>query len=179
MNSRIFSIVLALVLTTLAQAAVPTRPNIVFIMTDDHAAHAISAYGSVVNKTPNLDRIAKEGMRFDRCFVVNSICTPKLQTELGDLLISTCLKTESPKASVIETHSEHLILRILRRIRESADNELPEHLPAICSSDVAVNYFDRVGDAVIVTQLRINEEGEFIDAWPHGFFDERIGEMYG
>src|SRR6185436_4815904 len=40
------------------------------------AAHAISAYGSRVNQTPHLDRIAKEGMRFDRCFVVNSICTP-------------------------------------------------------------------------------------------------------
>ena len=63
-------------------AAVPARPNILFIMTDDHAAHAISAYGSVVNQTPNLDRIAKEGMRFDRCFVVNSICTPSRATIL-------------------------------------------------------------------------------------------------
>ncbi len=53
-----------------------TRPNIVFIMTDDHAAHAISAYGSAVNQTPNLDRIAKEGVRLNRCFAVNSICTP-------------------------------------------------------------------------------------------------------
>jgi arylsulfatase A-like enzyme len=52
------------------------RPNIIFIMADDHAAHAISAYGSKVNKTPNIDRIAKEGMRFDSCFCVNSICTP-------------------------------------------------------------------------------------------------------
>jgi arylsulfatase A-like enzyme len=52
------------------------RPNIVFIMTDDHAAHAISAYASRINTTPNLDRLAREGMRFDRCFVENSICTP-------------------------------------------------------------------------------------------------------
>ena len=41
------------------------RPNILFIMTDDHAAHAISAYGSRVNTTPNIDRLAREGMRFD------------------------------------------------------------------------------------------------------------------
>ena len=66
----------ALLVSFSASAAVPARPNILFIMTDDHAAHAISAYGSVVNETPHLDRIAKEGMRFDRCFVVNSICTP-------------------------------------------------------------------------------------------------------
>jgi arylsulfatase A-like enzyme len=51
-------------------------------MSDDHAAHAISAYGSVVNKTPNLDRIASEGMRFERCFAVNSICTPSRATIL-------------------------------------------------------------------------------------------------
>jgi arylsulfatase A-like enzyme len=52
------------------------RPNILFIMTDDHAAHAVGAYGSRINETPHLDRLAREGMRFDRCFAVNSICTP-------------------------------------------------------------------------------------------------------
>ena len=49
------------------EAKPPARPNILFIMTDDHAAHAISAYGSVVNRTPNMDRLAREGMRFERC----------------------------------------------------------------------------------------------------------------
>ena len=53
-----------------------SRPNILFIMTDDHAAHAISAYGSKINKTPHLDKLAGEGIRLDRCFVTNSICTP-------------------------------------------------------------------------------------------------------
>lgn len=52
------------------------RPNILFIMSDDHAAHAMSCYGSRINKTPNLGRIANEGMRFDQCFCTNSICTP-------------------------------------------------------------------------------------------------------
>jgi arylsulfatase A-like enzyme len=59
-----------------AEPGAARRPNILFIMTDDHAAHAISSYGSAVNKTPHLDRIAQEGMRFEQCFVVNSICTP-------------------------------------------------------------------------------------------------------
>lgn len=53
-----------------------SRPNILFIMTDDHAANAISCYGSKVNKTPNLDRIAEEGAKLDHCYVTNSICTP-------------------------------------------------------------------------------------------------------
>ncbi|HSA03604.1 MAG TPA: sulfatase-like hydrolase/transferase, partial [Candidatus Paceibacterota bacterium] len=51
-------------------------------MTDDHAAHAIGAYGSTVNQTPHLDRLAREGMRFDRCYAVNSICTPSRATIL-------------------------------------------------------------------------------------------------
>lgn len=58
------------------------RPNILYIMTDDHAAQAMSCYGSKVNQTPNLDRIAKEGMRMDRVFATNSICTPSRATIL-------------------------------------------------------------------------------------------------
>ena len=58
------------------------QPNILFIMTDDHAAHAISAYGSRINRTPNLDRLAAQGLRLDRCFAGNSICTPSRATLL-------------------------------------------------------------------------------------------------
>ncbi|MCA9114489.1 MAG: sulfatase-like hydrolase/transferase [Planctomycetaceae bacterium] len=57
-------------------AAAPARPNILFIFTDDHAAHAMSCYGSKINTTPNLDRIAAGGMRFDRCYCTNSLCGP-------------------------------------------------------------------------------------------------------
>src|SRR3982751_5044669 len=66
--------VTAVVLTT--AAATDSRPNIIFIMSDDHAAHAISAYGSRVNQTPNIDRLAREGMLMRNVFVTNSICTP-------------------------------------------------------------------------------------------------------
>jgi arylsulfatase A-like enzyme len=52
------------------------QPNILFIMSDDHASHAMSCYGSRINQTPNIDRIAEEGIRFDNCFCTNSICTP-------------------------------------------------------------------------------------------------------
>ena len=52
------------------------RPNIIFIMSDDHDAHAIGCYGSKVNQTPNIDRIARDGMRFEHCFCTNSICAP-------------------------------------------------------------------------------------------------------
>jgi arylsulfatase A-like enzyme len=66
-----------------ASAAEQTsRPNILFIMSDDHGYQALSCYGSRVNQTPNLDRIANGGIRFDRCFVTNSICGPSRATIL-------------------------------------------------------------------------------------------------
>ncbi|WP_268928522.1 sulfatase-like hydrolase/transferase [Microbacterium sp. KUDC0406] len=52
------------------------RPNIVLILTDDHASHAISAYGSVVNRTPRIDEIADAGVRLENCFCTNALCTP-------------------------------------------------------------------------------------------------------
>jgi arylsulfatase A-like enzyme len=75
-------IVLALVLaecyssSAYADNVTAARPNIILIFTDDHAYQAIGAYGSAVAKTPNIDRLAAEGMRFDACFVNNSLCGP-------------------------------------------------------------------------------------------------------
>ena len=57
-----------------AVAAEAKRPNILFIMSDDHAANAISCYGSRINKTPNIDRIAAEGVRMNRVYATNPIC---------------------------------------------------------------------------------------------------------
>src|SRR5919201_5678251 len=65
-----------------AQAQTAEWPNILFIMSDDHAAHAISAYGSRVNKTPNIDRLAREGALLTSVFATNSICTPSRATIL-------------------------------------------------------------------------------------------------
>src|SRR5512132_2990207 len=66
----------------MAPRAGAQRPNIIYIMSDDHAAHAISAYGSHVNRTPNIDRLAKEGMLLSNVFATNSICTPSRATIL-------------------------------------------------------------------------------------------------
>ena len=54
----------------------PQRPNILFIMSDDHAYQAISAYSKELIQTPNIDRLAKEGAVFTRATVTNSICAP-------------------------------------------------------------------------------------------------------
>ncbi|MFM8357527.1 MAG: sulfatase-like hydrolase/transferase, partial [Verrucomicrobiota bacterium] len=74
-------VMLALAAAGGSLAAAP-RPNIVFIMSDDHAAQALSCYGSKVNRTPHLDRLAAAGLRLANCFAANSICTPSRATIL-------------------------------------------------------------------------------------------------
>ncbi|NQT87183.1 sulfatase [bacterium] len=66
-------------------AAAGDRPNIIFIYADDHAQQAISAYGSRLNQTPHIDRLAAEGVRFSESFVANSICGPARATILTGL----------------------------------------------------------------------------------------------
>jgi arylsulfatase A-like enzyme len=58
------------------------RPNILYIMTDDHVPAAMSCYGNKILHTPNLDRLANEGVRFNNCFVTNSLCAPGRATVL-------------------------------------------------------------------------------------------------
>lgn len=72
----ISSLLLISIGLTEANANQQKRPNILFIFTDDHASHSMSCYGSKINQTPNLDRIAREGMLFNNCFCTNSICGP-------------------------------------------------------------------------------------------------------
>jgi len=78
------SLILLLIATITATAAEAKRPNIVVFFSDDHTTQSISAYGDSrkLLKTPGIDRIAKEGMRFDRCLVTNSICGPSRATVL-------------------------------------------------------------------------------------------------
>ena len=65
-------------LPVLSGRGADNRPNILFIMADDHAWQAVSAYGESrqLIQTPNIDRLAREGLRFDRCLVPNSLCGP-------------------------------------------------------------------------------------------------------
>jgi arylsulfatase A-like enzyme len=82
--SQLLSLLASLSLTAATHAAASKTPNIVFLFSDDHAYQAISAYGDArkLVETPNIDRLAKEGMRFNRCVVPNSICGPSRATVL-------------------------------------------------------------------------------------------------
>lgn len=102
---------------------------------------------------------------------------PRLQADLGDLLIATIQEPRLHRF-IVETHSEHLILRLLRRIRETSDGDLPEGHPGLRPEDVSVVYLERTKDGTQAHHLRIDETGEFVDRWPKGFFEERAKELF-
>ena len=86
------------------------QPNILFIMADDHASKAISSYGSGINHTPNIDRIANEGMRFDHCYVTNSICTPSRAAILTGTYnhVNAVTTLETPMNNRLPNVAKHL-----------------------------------------------------------------------
>lgn len=108
---------------------------------------------------------------------------PAIQIELGDLFIESAREHEGMERTfLIETHSEHLLLRLLRRIQETTDNELPPDIVGLEAEDLSVIYVEPVRTEKLIRtrikRLRIDKTGEFEDRWPNGFFDERYGELF-
>lgn len=102
---------------------------------------------------------------------------PKQQAALGDLLITGALW--KPKQTlIIETHSEHLVLRLLKRIRQTTQKELPSGRLEITPAGLAVHYVEPTDEGVRIKPLRVDSDGEFVDQWPQGFFEERAKELF-
>ena len=95
---------------------------------------------------------------------------PGMQAELADLLIEATDPAGRANQVIAETHSESMVLRLQRRIKDGTLDQ----------GDVAIIYVDqdRSGEC-IVKELRIDENGDFIDEWPHGFFEEQFNELFG
>lgn len=96
---------------------------------------------------------------------------PRFQVELADLFISTC----SRHPYLIETHSEHLVLRLLRRIRESQSSSKDTSLSP---EQLSIVYLIPSSEGVIVKRLAVTPDGDFAQDWPGGFFDERDSELF-
>lgn len=101
---------------------------------------------------------------------------PALQVALGDLFIARI--RESQVCFLLETHSEHLMLRFLRRIRETDEGNLPPGKDPLRPDQLAVYYVEQGKTGVSAILIRISEDGEFIDHWPKGFFSERAEELF-
>lgn len=104
---------------------------------------------------------------------------PAHQSELGDMFIKSALG-ERRNTLLLETHSEHLILRILRRIRETTENGSPsdEGIPPIRPEDVAVLYVQPGKEGARVIEIPVTEDGDFARNWPGGFFSERVADLF-
>ena len=102
---------------------------------------------------------------------------PALQAELGDVFIQSALGDQR-NTFILETHSEHLILRIMRRVRDTNDEKLPADLPHVRPEDVSVLYVEPTSNGAMVRVLELDEDGDFLDPWPGGFFEEGFKERF-
>ncbi len=102
---------------------------------------------------------------------------PALQADLGDVFLQSALG-ENRNRFLIETHSEHLLLRIMRRMRETSSKTLPDGLPEVRPDDVCVLFVQPKGSSSAVRHLELDEEGQLLDAWPGGFFEEGYRERF-
>jgi predicted ATPase len=103
---------------------------------------------------------------------------PALQAELGDVFIEAALG-ERKNTLIVETHSEHLLLRIMRRMRETAEGNGKQNLP-VTPEDVCVLYVDQPKgkNSSVVYEIRLDRDGTLLDPWPGGFFEEGFRERF-
>jgi len=95
---------------------------------------------------------------------------------MGDVIVRAFNRG---RFSIIETHSEHLLLRVLRRIRETSEGKVQDRELQCQPEAVAVLYFSPQQDgSAQVHQLRVTRGGDFMDRWPDGFFEERSRELF-
>ncbi|MGQ0699320.1 MAG: AAA family ATPase [Panacagrimonas sp.] len=90
---------------------------------------------------------------------------PRMQVSLGDLFLAAT--SDGGKTLLLETHSEHLILRLLRRVREGGAD----------AKSISVVYINKRNDVSVVERLPVTSDGDFAVDWPGGFFDERTSEL--
>lgn len=101
---------------------------------------------------------------------------PRIQVGLGDLFVTEAKKRDCN--FIIETHSEALLLRILKRMRQTANGDLPLVLASTTADDVAIHLVQNTGKGVVVTPIEITDDGEFVRPWPGGFFEETLKETF-
>lgn len=103
---------------------------------------------------------------------------PAFQVVLADLFM-TQAKANPDVMFLVETHSEHLMLRCLRRIREANEGQVPAGEPSVRPEDIAVQFVEPSDEGPRIHRIRVDEDGEFLDLWPQGLFPGRTKEIYG
>jgi len=101
---------------------------------------------------------------------------PALQAELGDVFIESALG-ERNNTLLLETHSEHLILRVMRRMRDTVRGKRGGE-PPVRPADVALLFVTPDSKGSIVRELRLKPDGSLLDEWPGGFFEDNFRELF-
>lgn len=104
---------------------------------------------------------------------------PALQSALGDILVESVNRGNEGR-HLIETHSDYLLLRCLRRIRETSNHKISDNSNLkLKATDVSILYFDPQPDgSTKIKPIRVSSQGDFIDRWPRGFFEERGKDLF-
>jgi predicted ATPase len=101
---------------------------------------------------------------------------PRAQCEIGDVFIYAI---NHNRKMVVESHSEHILLRISRRIRENSRGALIAKDLKLRPDQVIIHYFKPNGDGTTtIFPIRFDQQGDFLDLWPDGFFAERDSEIF-
>ena len=107
---------------------------------------------------------------------------PAMQLVVADLIISRLNRMRETKTSnnwlITETHSEHIMLRLLRRIGESSSSDIYHQHYSLKPSEISVYFITPTNQGSVFKKIRIDEDGDFVDNWPAGFFDERASELF-
>lgn len=102
---------------------------------------------------------------------------PAIQTRLADVLARQVIGAQD-RLLLLETHSEHLMLRLLRRVREHQECETQPGAPQIKPDDLSVLYLSNEAGSMNITELPVTPDGDFSRPWPKGFFEERVAELF-
>lgn len=109
---------------------------------------------------------------------------PRMQGAIGDVLLEVVNARWGRDASlarahiVVESHSEHMLLRVLRRLRNASHGAPMLRDPQPGPEDIAVVYFEPEGDESFAHWIRIGNDGRFLDRWPRGFFEDRFEDLF-
>lgn len=102
---------------------------------------------------------------------------PAVQVGLGDLLLDGARREGQRRITLVETHSEHLLLRLMRRMRETHEGRVPEGFRPVAPADVSVVLVEKDSERTVTRKMPLNERGELVKAWPGGFFEEGLREV--
>jgi hypothetical protein len=162
----------------LSKAEVYSSDTEIVCVDKDGKSHSLLSVGSGVSVIlPIIIALVRFRSNFLSIEEPESHIHPRLQANLADIILSSTM-SEVDNQTLIETHSEHLLLRIMRRIRQTFEGKLPEGIQPVNPRDVALLFVSSGSQGSIVQDIGLNERGELIKAWPGGFFEEGFNEMF-